>query len=303
MRLAGEGGRTNGAVRVRTTAGIYPQIRIRETPAGSYILTVTDAGQRIKLWRLENEPKRSTTLGEFDLPPPAQPGDEVQFELRVIGQTLTVAANGKTLGSVIDATFPRGRFGIDVRNQPVKSLEFLDLDAATTQSASSTPAPAIWIDATEQVRSRVLSGGKGAEKDGWIEANGLGFFSFGDNRDHTDAVVRAQFRHRMSLKVRTSNKGQSYQASVAGDSAKIEFVDGEPEILASARLSGSLFRSESSHELVFGAQGTQLRLWLDGRLLLTATDSRLRNGRFQMVLFGGDKLPPSTLRNIEFGDL
>jgi len=55
----------DGAIRVRAKATAFPSLRLRETGAGTYILTLKSGGQNLSLWRYENGGKRSTTCAIF----------------------------------------------------------------------------------------------------------------------------------------------------------------------------------------------------------------------------------------------
>ncbi len=147
MIRSGEGPQRDGAVRMRTSfGGLRPLLRVRGSrSSGNYQLLVKDTAS-VVLDRWDETIQRSTALCTFSLPTALKLGEDAEFELRVVGQTITVKFNGEILGTVTDAAFSNGEFGVGVTDrkegQPVllKSLEILDLDASNGANAASATA-------------------------------------------------------------------------------------------------------------------------------------------------------------------
>ena len=114
-------------------------LKARSMPAGCYQVGL-GLDNVVTVQKRDRVGDEGDKLGEFAVPEPVSHGQEYQLELRMIGQSLTVKLNGKVLGEVSDATFSGGQFtvGLSKTDAPViiKSLEFLDLDAACRASAS-----------------------------------------------------------------------------------------------------------------------------------------------------------------------
>ncbi len=133
-------GHFDGALRFRTRfdpASGAVNLRARwdvKAGAASYVASLRSTVAFIELWP-GGADNKSRKLKEFTLPEPLRTGQEYELEFRVVGSTLTVRLDGQTLGSVEDATFPAGLFGISLGSGEnktpvtVTSLEYLDLSA------------------------------------------------------------------------------------------------------------------------------------------------------------------------------
>ncbi len=143
----------DGAVRMRLAfGGIAPSLRLRTTPTGG-IYQISVGADHATVTSYSNVSKQTTVLGNFPLPQTLRPGQEFSVEFRVVGQTLTARFNDQIIGTVTDATYAEGLFGIGVGSVDpgaaptlITSLEFLDLDglpeADALKLAGVSTAPA-----------------------------------------------------------------------------------------------------------------------------------------------------------------
>jgi serine/threonine protein kinase len=140
----------NGALRVRTTYEPEKRtdLRVRMNGQGFYQASLSSTAA--ELTRRNLAEKSWTPFGRFPLGRTLKSGDEYLLEVRFVGDRLTLALDGRTIGAVTDATFPTGTLSAAVTvnehgPHDIKSLEVLDLDkpgSASTANASASPAAA-----------------------------------------------------------------------------------------------------------------------------------------------------------------
>ncbi|MBL9146140.1 MAG: SUMF1/EgtB/PvdO family nonheme iron enzyme [Verrucomicrobiaceae bacterium] len=137
----------DGGIRLRTSLGGFRlRVRAREGSHGFYSLAVSDE-KTVSFARFDSQVGRSTTLRDFNLPAPLQPGQEYRLELRAEGPTFTAVLNGTPLGSITDGSFSNGAFSVSAPHRDgtptvITSLELLALKNSVPPPASAQDAKA-----------------------------------------------------------------------------------------------------------------------------------------------------------------
>ena len=130
------GDQANGAVRasVRGLKGSPLRLVVRESPEGFYEVFCEQDQIRIQRINRKLPPDESwKELRRVSLPRVLVIGSDVEIELRVVGNALTVKVNGKEVASVKDATWKTGRLGISsfspgAKDETlVRAVEYLSL--------------------------------------------------------------------------------------------------------------------------------------------------------------------------------
>ena len=261
-----------------------------------------------------------------DLPLPAgltAKGD-TEWEFRAIGDELSAWVNGQLIKSIRDSrvggkglALLTSDTGVEITR--VETIDFASLPEAEawklvgaaanaagvpSAAAPSYPQPSEWRDVTSWLREREVALGKLKVDGEWLEVV-QGYSAtprFGTAGTLTDVVLRASFSHRIGLKARRDEGGGGYLASIEGREARLLYTSGgrEPERLATVGL-GAAYQPDAVHEVVFAVQDAQLRLWLDGQLVATASDNRLKDGQLEIVAIADGKAPPARIRKVEYG--
>jgi serine/threonine protein kinase len=318
MRGGSLGPKRDGAVRMRTAFGGFSvELRARVTDNGRrYSLRVRDENA-VLLKRGDGDGKANTTLHQFPLREPLKPGQEYELELRVVGQTFTAKLNGKVLGTVTDGTYPQGGFGVAVndRNAPpalVKALDVLDLDGLPEADAlklaglpATYPQPRAWTDVTADFRKKELASGDVVTDGDWLKATRSTTVGVAGGLSFPNHILRVIFSTRVELAVRRQRQVQKddpdlrYYGQLIHHSAQILLVVGPSATRQLSRGDLGLMDLDGEHEAVIAAQGEELTLWLDGKVVATAHDSTLHDGTLAVGL-GKDE---TRIKKIEYGEL
>lgn len=148
---------------------------------------------------------------------------------------------------------------------------------------SDYPAPKTWVDAMPELQATAELYQFGRMKDSWLEIVEDAHADLAESREFNDVAMRVTYEGALQLGLR-GTMDEYYFASVLSDGeAKIGIgttnVVAHPDAKPSIINLGQTHDARVKHELVFSAQGDVMRMWLDGRLLLTRRDPILTSGR------------------------
>jgi hypothetical protein len=166
------------------------------------------------------------------------------------------------------------------------------------------PVPRQWIDATAQVREIGLQRGTLRVDGDWLEATRTDYLPVGESRDLTDVLVRIVYTNRIAVRLRhdiVNNTGYTGEASYRSTRIAGEFNPAES--LADWVDYEGQYDSQTAHELVFVARGHQLQLWIDGKLMASANDSRLPRGRILVAAYHSETGRPPRIKQVQYGEL
>jgi formylglycine-generating enzyme required for sulfatase activity len=185
-----------------------------------------------------------------------------------------------------------------------------------TTAASAYPQPATWIDGTAQLRTYLASGELVAEGE-WLHAPASvsRMFNLAPGRQFRNPIVRVRYSvpesGRVDICLRRVRKGNDdlrYNAGI--DAAKVNLVmtrpadsPGPPDVLTRAVDLDPPTRPDEEHEAVFAAQGDTLTVWIDGRKVSTAQDSRLSSGELAMMTKNYASIGHCRIRKVEYAEL
>ncbi|MCB1242482.1 MAG: protein kinase [Verrucomicrobiales bacterium] len=267
-----------------------------------------------------------------------KPGSTFVLEFIAIDQTLYARLDGQLASvqlSENDDPNLRGELLIyGLNHQWFRDIEFLNLDGLSEAQAleaaglassepvpENYPAPVAWIDATPEVRSRGLRDGKLKAVGDWLEAPAKTDFILANGETFSDMAMRVVFSGSVTLKLRRSRGQHGYFENYAANIAEYSNPQGmagisyeTPDLdtlqlrvqpLEDGRKAFPIAgATDESHEMVFSALGAKLSLWMDGRLLISTTDSRLTEGLLQLVFNAkSGKSPSARIKRIEYGKL
>ncbi|MDZ4401667.1 bifunctional serine/threonine-protein kinase/formylglycine-generating enzyme family protein [Prosthecobacter sp.] len=185
-----------------------------------------------------------------------------------------------------------------------------------TETAQLTmPEPATWVDATAELRDRVIAAGAGRlEGEHLLVPKSLNI-DLADQKRFRDVIVRMRFTGAAAIGVRSANVQDSiarvsYQGQLGPapivrlfgwHHAKQRFAC-FPDL--ERRLDAD-FEWKAEHELALAIKGDQITLWLDGRTLLTQRDSAIPEGSIYLNLWTAKAHPELAprIRKVEYGEL
>jgi serine/threonine protein kinase len=168
---------------------------------------------------------------------------------------------------------------------------------------SSLPQPKVWTNATHILHTREVAAGNLRGDGDWVESTKASYGpAFGSQMK--DMAMRVTYANQIRLKLRYQQGGNGYVASIEGSRAKILYVaDGKEAALIPDVLLPTGYKPGENHEAIFAVRGSHLSLWVDGILIATSQDGRLKEGQLMALFIADETGPPSRLLKLEYADL
>jgi hypothetical protein len=283
-----------------------PQLQVRSRPGqgvGSYYaLSVFPGGPQLALDAWVDGQR--TKLGDWSLPRTYAPDEWLPVELRVIDDEITISAGGKVIATLRDDKVPNsGALKLyALAAGYFRNTEYLPLDGLPP--AAAYPQPEQWIDVSDNVRKRGTAEGSLQPDGEWLTTAGrTGYFRLSGDETFTGSIIRAVFKNRVGLKLRRDNQGRGYLADLFGGKARIVISGGPGLEVVSPWTEFAAPGNDAPHEAVFSAEGSQLRLWVDGHLVCAATDEHLPSGGVELTCMADASGQAVHFRKVEYGRL
>ncbi len=269
-------------------------------------------------------------LREFPLPSGFNLNVEHEIELRAEGSTLTVGLDRQTLGSVTDAVFKSGLFGVVVGGpitKPVliKSLEVLNTGTFAAVSPSPNPfaaasstkfPPGQWVDVLQEYFARPAEQRRQTfiepSPEGWKVAERRSFqITLGEKQNVALRATVRGIKETLTLVVRASGSDaaknmRNYQAWLKPDGSVVIVRKDQTQPASDIELSHSApipgFSPAASHTFEFRAVDDVLTTTVDGRVLEAVRDASNTKGSLAFVGNAGmivEKLELSDLTGLK----
>lgn len=172
---------------------------------------------------------------------------------------------------------------------------------------SNYPTPTTWTDDTLGLQATATSYKFGGMKDGWLEIKEHAHHDLAGSREFGDVAVRVTYSGWVRLGLR-GTVDEYYMGEVLpnGDAvislATIGVVE-HPEVQPVKFSLGKSYDPTQEHELAFAAQGDTMRLWLDGREVVSLKDTILTRGRMFLRSLVKPENPPNRILRLEYASL
>lgn len=170
------------------------------------------------------------------------------------------------------------------------------------QRDKNYPVPERWVDTTPELKDIARRFNYGHLEDRWLRITEDAHFDIAVGRQFSDVALRVTCTGCVWLGLR-GTMNQFYVGYVRPDGdASISTTYSKDEAAKFAL--GKSFDPLKEYELVFAAQGDEMRLWLDGREVLSLKDTHLKQGRLCMgaIVSPEPKVPAGILR-LEYAPL
>lgn len=172
---------------------------------------------------------------------------------------------------------------------------------------SNYPKPKAWMDATPELVATAALYQYGSVKDRWLEIRKNTHLDLADSLEFGDVAMRVTYSGAVSLGLRgTLDEYYVGEVRPNGDAiigiATTNVVE-HPDIKPVKFSLGKSYDSSKEHEMVFAAQGDTMRLWLDGRELVSFKDSVLTRGRLFLRVRPKPESPLTRVLRLEYAPL
>ncbi len=164
------------------------------------------------------------------------------------------------------------------------------------------PVPRQWVDTTPELQETAGRYRFGHIEDRWLKITEDAHFDVAPGREFSDVAMRVTFSGVVGLGLRRT-MDEYYGARVLSDGDAVinlgtTNVVEHPDIEPVKFSLGKSYDPAKEHELVFAAQGDVMRLWLDGREVLSFKDATLKKGWLQLraSVSPNPELPARVLR-------
>ena len=146
----------------------------------------------------------------------------------------------------------------------------------------SYPMPIAWVDSTEELRETARRYHFGQMEDRWLKITEDAHFDVAAGREFGDVALRVTYSGWVELGLRRT-MDEAYTASMRPDGDALIYlgttnVVEHPDVKPVKFSLGKSYDPAREHELVFAAEGDEMRLWLDGREVLSFQDRTLGKG-------------------------
>jgi hypothetical protein len=214
-------------------------------------------------------------------------------EVRAVGDEITVSADGVNLGTSVDASHPEagGVMAYAKANGYFRNVVFVPLDAsnAVATNAAESPVPGIpnWQDLTGEVREKARAFSNLVVEPDSVRHNGSGSQVVIPLTRHgvQDYAIRLRFTSDGQIGLRCSPDAFIYVLCQRNQTIfhHYEVATGAPALLRPSVPHPADFDSRPTHEMLVTMEGSTVRVWLDGRFVGEAHDTKCKDGDAKLV--------------------
>jgi len=192
--------------------------------------------------------------------------------------------------------------------------------ATPADNSGAKAAPLVsgeWVDATPELRRMMLNEGAGKLEGDWLLTTKRAGYTLTGGKMFRDVAMRVTLRGSVILSLRRApgvGESAEFVKNYAGElsptgqaslylwDAKRLQKSGFTELV---RAPDAQFDPHAERELMMIAQGDQISLWQDGRLLLSQKDSSLKEGNIALNWFNSNpaSLLATRIKKVEYADL